>query len=60
MKNSEFGDYFQILTYYDYEQTNGIQLELFYTSPTGNTTASQRIKYHTFFFEKTHNFEIKS
>ena len=31
-KISESGGYFQILTHDNYEQTNGIQLELFYTS----------------------------
>ena len=32
-KISESGGYFQILTHDNYEQANGIQLELFYTSP---------------------------
>ena len=32
-KISESGDYFQILTDDSYEQTNSIQLELFYTGP---------------------------
>ena len=32
-KISESGGYFQILTHDNYEQTNGIQLELFYTIP---------------------------
>ena len=32
-KISESGGYFQILTHENYEQTNGIQLEFFYTSP---------------------------
>ena len=36
LKISESGGFFQILTHDDYEQINGIQLELFY-----------RIKYHT-------------
>ena len=30
---SESGGFFQILAHDDYEQTNGIQLELFYKSP---------------------------
>ena len=33
MNISESGDFFQILTRDNYEQTNGIQLEFFYTSP---------------------------
>ena len=32
-KISESAGYFQILTHENYEQTNGIQLEPFYTSP---------------------------
>ena len=32
-KISESGGYFQILKHENYEQTNGIQLEYFYTSP---------------------------
>ena len=49
-KISESGGYFQILTHDNYEQTNGIQLELL--QQTKGLT-------HTF-FEKSHNFEIKS
>ena len=33
MKISEYGDFLQILTHDNYEQTNGIQLEFFCTSP---------------------------
>ena len=35
----------QILTH-NYEQTNGIQLEFFFSQAFGNTTANQRIKHH--------------
>ena len=30
---SESGGFFQILTHDNYEQTNGVQVDFFYTSP---------------------------
>ena len=60
-KISESGGYFQILTHDNYEQTNGIQLELFYTSPMlGILQQTKGLSITHFFFEKAHNFEIKS
>ena len=61
MKISESGGYFQILTHDNYEQTNGYPIRIILHKPYAeNTTANQRIKYHTLLFEKTHNFKIKS
>ena len=49
-KISESGDYLHILTHDSYEQTNSIQLELFYTSPMlaiqQQTEGSSRHKCH--------------
>ena len=46
-KISESGGYFQILTHDSYEQTNSIQLELFYTSPMlGILKQTERLSRH--------------
>ena len=39
---SESGGFFQILTHDNYEQTNDIQLEFFYTSPMLEIYSKQR------------------
>ena len=45
-KISESGVYFQILTHDNYDQTNGIEFELFLHKLYAGTTANQRIKYY--------------
>ena len=57
-KISESGGYFQILTHDNYEQTNGIQLELCYTSPMLRILQQTKKLSMTHF--KNHNLEFKS
>ena len=55
---SESGDYFQILTHDNYEQTNSVQLEFFYTNPMlGITTAETEGGRNII---KDHNFKFKN
>ena len=59
-KISESGCYFQILTHDNYEQTNGIQLELFCASPMlGILQQTKELSTTHIFFEKSQNFKIK-
>ena len=54
---SESGGFFPILTHDDYEQTNGIQLEFFYTSPMlGILQQTEELSIIHF---RDHNFELK-
>ena len=57
-KNIRIWSFFQILTHDNYEQTNGVQLEFFYTSPI--LRIPQQTEGGSIIHFKYHNFKIKS